>query len=329
MSGLTLGGGIGFEDRAYGLTCDALKEVQVVLASGSTVRASATQNTDLFWACRGGGGGNFGIVTELTFTTRPARSVSCATMRWADADTEAVIAGWQQRAATTGAAWSVLQLPTLKNTVSPKITVYALGTSATAEVTALTAAIGRKPTSTTLAQYTHKEAVQKVAGCTGYTDPQCQLAPAGRLTRNAHVSGSDVLARALTTPEISAISGYLRTRAKTNASTTLLLEPFGGAVRTKTVASSAFPWRTALASVQWKVDFPSAPSPAVRQATNQWISTGHTKFGSASVGAYINYLEPSRPVSAYYGANYARLRQLRTKYDPKGLFKGRYVIPSV
>ncbi len=57
VSGLILGGGIGFEDREYGLTCDALRGIQVVLANGSTVRASASQNPMLFWACRGGGAG--------------------------------------------------------------------------------------------------------------------------------------------------------------------------------------------------------------------------------------------------------------------------------
>ena len=50
--------------------------------------------------------------------------------------------------------------------------------------------------------------------------------------------------------------------------------------------------------------------------------------GTASVGAYINYLEPSRALSSYYGTNYTRLRQLRTKFDPNGLFRGKYVIPA-
>ena len=105
-------------------------------------------------------------------------------------------------------------------------------------------------------------------------------------------------------------------------------EPFGGAVASKAVADTAFPWRTAACSVQWRVDFSSPPSSSVTTSTYNWISTGHTKFGSASVGAYINYLEPGRPISAYYGSNYNRLRQLRSTYDPNGLFRGKYVIPA-
>lgn len=329
VSGLTLGGGIGFEHRKFGLTCDSLRAVRVVLANGTTVRASATQNPDLFWACRGGGGGNFGVVTEYTFATSPAMTVGYATVRWADADMERVIAGWQQRiAAAPWTSFPVLHLVTGSGQVAPRIVVYALGTSATAEVDALVAAVGRAPTSRTTTQYTHLQALQQVAGCTGYTDSQCQLEPTGRLTRKVYLSGSDVLGRALTGAEISAISGYLRARARTNSTTELLWEPFGGSLASKAVADTAFPWRTALGSVQWKVDFTAPPTASVKASTYSWISAGHAQFGSASVGAYINYLEPSRPISAYYSSNYDRLRQLRTTYDPNGLFRGAYVIPA-
>ena len=74
-----------------------------------------------------------------------------------------------------------------------------------------------------------------------------------------YLSGSDILGRALTAAEISAISGYLRTRARTNSTTELQWEPFGGALASKAVADTAFPWRTAVASVQWKVDFSPRP----------------------------------------------------------------------
>lgn len=81
VSGLTLGGGIGYLSRKGGLTIDRLQEAEIVLTSGELVNASATSHPDLFWAIRGGGG-NFGVVTSFTFNLLPIKNVYAGPMFW-------------------------------------------------------------------------------------------------------------------------------------------------------------------------------------------------------------------------------------------------------
>ena len=81
VGGLTLGGGVGYLSRKYGLTIDNLLEAEMVLADGSFVTVNATENTDLFWAIRGGGG-NFGVVTSFKFQAHPVKTVMAGPTFW-------------------------------------------------------------------------------------------------------------------------------------------------------------------------------------------------------------------------------------------------------
>ena len=90
VAGLTLGGGLGYMTRQYGLTIDNLLEAEVVLADGSLVKASANENPDLYWALRGGGG-NFGVVVSFLFKLQPAHTVYGGPMLWDISDTKEML----------------------------------------------------------------------------------------------------------------------------------------------------------------------------------------------------------------------------------------------
>ena len=90
VGGLTLGGGVGYLSRKYGLTIDNLLEADMVLADGSFVTVNAKQNPDLFWAIRGGGG-NFGIVTSFKFQAHPVKTVFGGPTLWPIEKTEEVM----------------------------------------------------------------------------------------------------------------------------------------------------------------------------------------------------------------------------------------------
>jgi FAD/FMN-containing dehydrogenase len=95
VGGLTLGGGLGADSRHAGLACDALQSATVVLPSGEVVTASANDHPDLFWALRGGGGGNFGVTTSMTFGTFATGDTDIVRLNFAPSSAVQVLVGWQ------------------------------------------------------------------------------------------------------------------------------------------------------------------------------------------------------------------------------------------
>lgn len=95
VAGHALGGGLGANSRHAGLLCDQLTSASVVLPSGQAVTASATDHPDLFWALRGGGGGNFGVTTSLTFATFPSGDLDVVNLNFPPQSFAQVLVGWQ------------------------------------------------------------------------------------------------------------------------------------------------------------------------------------------------------------------------------------------
>lgn len=111
IAGLALGGGVGIFSRRYGLTCDQLAAVRIVTADGLVLNCDRSHHEDLFWACQGGGGGNFGIVTSFVFDVHPLPPIALFTLEWPWSATVDVLGAWLE---WTGGApdevWSNCQL---------------------------------------------------------------------------------------------------------------------------------------------------------------------------------------------------------------------------
>ena len=329
IAGITQGGGIGMVDRAYGLTCDSLVSAQVVLADGSVIDCDAGTHADLFWALRGGGGGNFGIVTSLTFATFATQDVVSfgATFAWADA--AAVIAAWQSwPQALPDALWAGLVLD-----ATPSAKVYGLFLGSQADFTPLwtqfLVATGATPT----AQHVQPESFHDamLAPCYGKTVSQCHLAREtsdGLVPRTTFAATSDFFDTALPAAGIQALLDAVS--AQQAAGLMVIMDLMGGAIARVAPDATAFVHRGALFSAQYYVQAPVGVADAVVAQARGAVSGARAAMAAWSSGeAYQNYLDPNLAdwQSAYYGANYARLVQVKAAYDPAQVFRPAQGIP--
>src|SRR6266542_1809660 len=163
IAGLTLGGGFGILGRRYGLTCDQLVGATVVLADGRVVDCDEHREPDLFWALRGAGGGQFGIVTSFLFRTVAAEDLTCFKLGWPYAQAAAAIELWQDWAPDAPDELAASLLVTATDDLDePEVTIFGamLGTK-TETADALDQLIVRldaDPVSTTIQQMPHRVA---------------------------------------------------------------------------------------------------------------------------------------------------------------------------
>ncbi|MBM7800428.1 FAD/FMN-containing dehydrogenase [Microlunatus panaciterrae] len=316
VAGLTLGGGIGAETRLYGLTLDAVTAIRVVTPDGRVRLVSASREPDLFWALRGGGGDNFGIVTQFVFRTFPAHSAQFFFLRFSPAAAVHVIRGWQRRLGVMPRhCWANVHLEAAGGAVVPRIVGVVWGGSARTEANALIEAIGRAPVAVSYASRSHRDAVALLAG------------PRGSV-RQSWSAGSDIIGRPLSRAKATALVAVVQDRARTGQPGVAILDPLGGAVRDGSRATSCFPWRHSMATVQWYVGLPSTASGAAVRSAQAFIRRGHASLGRSSVGGYVNYLERGRPLADYYGSSWSGLVKVSRRYDPAGMFSSRYSIPG-
>jgi FAD/FMN-containing dehydrogenase len=319
VAGLTLSGGHGYLSRQYGLAVDNLLEADVVLADGSFVTASETQNADLFWALRGGGG-NFGVVTSFLFRTNPAKVLYGGPIVYAIEDAEKVMRWYREFQATAPREFYIflgLQgiLPTAPfpeehwNKIMCVLLVAHNGEDGEAQVNAI-----RKQLPTPLFDW---------CGPIPYTGLQSMFDPFYPKGMQWYWKGDFVK----TLPD-AAIAAHVAHARKANITSCMHLYPIDGAVHDRKSADTAWNTRDATWSM---VIVGVSPDPADKHSIRDW-ATGYWRdvHPHDLAGAYPNFMmadEGDARLHATFGSNYPKLQAIKKKYDPTNLFRVNHNIP--
>ena len=341
IAGFALGGGISMLGRAYGLACDSLRQVEIVTAAGEILTCDAERHPDLYWACRGGGGGNFGIVTSFRFQTQPLRNITTLNLDWDWAHAPKVMKAWQTWAPNApNEAWSNCRFLTNRTGPAPgprvRITIVFLGDTAALEplLPDLLGPIGAAPTRT-VETLEGLYALRTLAGCRTVTVQQCHLALTsenGALNRPAMVGKSSFFEKPFSDDAIATAMHHIELAQATPglSSGTLLLDAFGGAIGRVGPEETAFVHRKALFSSQFLAYWQENADEPTTARCQAWIRDFHAQMlPHSNGGAYVNYTDPELRdwQHAYYGSNYDRLVRVKTAYDPHGLFQMPQGIP--
>jgi len=313
IAGLTLGGGFGWLMSAYGLTADNVLSAQVVTADGDVLTASADENTDLFWAIRGGGG-NFGIVTSFEYRLHPVEQITGGIVAHAFGAARDVLCSFSEL--VTGAPDELGLVAAL---------VHAPDGSGL-PLAALAVCHAGEP----------RQAERDLAPILGFGSPVLSQVGAmpypemNTLMDAAYPVGalnywkSSFLAE-LTDDAVDALVEHFA--AVPSPMTLVAIESFHGAVTRVDVTEMAVPHRepgfNVLITSVWT-------DPAETEENVEWTRDLYDALRPFLADRrYVNYLsgDDGNAAHAAYGPNYARLAEVKRRYDPDNVFRRNLNIP--
>ncbi|MDT5068481.1 MAG: hypothetical protein QOK02_4636 [Mycobacterium sp.] len=315
LVGATLGGGFGLLTRTFGMASDNLMAAEIVVASNDggaqAIIADELHNTDLLWALRGAGNGNFGIVTSLTYKIHPLTRTVYVIATWPGLDDlPAVFDVWQRTA------------PHVDDRLTSQLEITRAGTKL----------VGL------LASGSEEEAEQLLAPILSVGNPDVSTSPGSWADTYAgfQIPPSDEAANwkffsqfisEPFPPEAIGLIGSLLAKAPT-ADCNYFTNAFGGAVRrTEPSGCSAFAHRNALYYAEpgagWGIrgGIPASADP-LTPACEAWIAEFAEALAPFVNGAYVNVPNAGMAdwEAAYWGAGVDRLRAIKAKYDPTNVF---------
>lgn len=313
MGGVTLGGGIGTFARHMGLTCDNLVALDMVVPQGSSgaqlLHVDRRHHPDLLWASRGGGGGNFGIATSFTFATHPMPTVSHFTLTWDWSNVSGVFNAWQHWAPRVdrrlGSTFAVLPKST------NQLVADGLFTGSPATLRTLLRPL--------LAVGSPKVTIETLP----YDAYFAKVNSGPRQMANWRFSSSWVY-KPLPAAAMAVVERFMAVAPAPGCNYWCL--NWGGATEKPPPGGSAFPWRKALYFAE-----PGAGwnDPAQSGPVEIWLSQFRQAMRPFVEGAYVNVPDGAfgNWGELYYGPHFARLRRVKSAYDPANVFNFAQSIP--
>ncbi len=314
VAGLTLGGGIGYLARAHGLSIDNLRAADVVLADGSFVTTSATEHPDLFWALRGGGG-NFGVVTELEFDLHPVDTIYGGPMFFELDVAEELFVTYREWIAAAPREMSAF--PAFQ--IAPPLPFVPADRVGEPFVLVVSCFNGSDEGAEDLLSELRAVGTPVAEHVGRMPYPALNSAFDGLLPK-----GLQHYWKAAFLPELTddVIAAHVEHGACVPAvESTMHLYPIDGAVHDVAADATAFAYREAkfapVIAGMW-------PDPADNEANIRWVRDYHQALEPhTSEGGYINFMagDDQTRIRANYGANYDRLASVKKGYDPGNVFR--------
>ena len=314
VAGLTLGGGIGFSQRLHGLTCDQLVETEIVIASGEVLVCNATENADLFWACRGGGGGNFGVNVSLTFRTFPVGDYTVFKLVWSEGIEDLLPAALEL-------------LPSLPDRLGCKLQVEAGSKTA---LNLLGQLAGTQPELAELLAPLYRMAQPSEAAISvlPYWLSQEILVEEG--TPEYSHERSSYIYRPLPAEGIATVLDFLHRWPGTHDGAEWKIFLAGGAVASVAPDATAFVHRQALMLSAIDLAWTPEDDNAVVADNEAWLDAFHAAMRPfTSDESFQNFIDGAETdyLRAYYGSNLERLVEVKRRYDPDNLFRFPQSVP--
>lgn len=316
VGGITLGGGIGFLVRKFGMTIDSVLAAEVVTADGRDLRVDAEHEPDLFWAIRGGGG-NFGVVTRLQFRLNPLPHFTGGILILPA--TPETIAGFAaasmaapEELSTIGNVMPAPPMPFLPAEVHGRLVILAFIAFAGDDDAAVRAIAPFRSLATPLA-----DMVKPGPYLAMYPPEDPNYRPTA-VARTMFVNGIDLRAAKTIHEYLSNSDATMRVAQ---------LRVLGGAMARVPADATAFAHRSKAMLVNVAAFY---QGDAERETRRAWVSKFANALQPRDDGAYVGFLTddgPARIRSAYPGATWDRLARIKATYDPANLFRLNQNIP--